>query len=235
MGSSYFYLEFLLAWLTLLQARRIYRNPCILSVEYSLVPDAIFPTQLKQALAAYRYAAAITPNVTVAGDSAGGTLTLTLLLHLRSQAQLSKPKLAVLISPWVTIVDTQTHRNTASDYLDVGTLHQYGTEYLGNVHTTSIDKLAEPGHEHNTDVWSEACPENGFVTLWGQEEMLAEDIRGWVNRTTKAGLPMRSWEIPNGVHAWPVAALYLGDSKKTRLSGLEWMVEQMVQASLKKD
>ena len=37
-GSSYFYLEFLLAWATLLQDAG-FRNPALLSVDYSLVPD----------------------------------------------------------------------------------------------------------------------------------------------------------------------------------------------------
>ena len=42
MGSSYFYLEFLISWLTLLRQRG-FKYPAIFALEYSLVPDQVFP------------------------------------------------------------------------------------------------------------------------------------------------------------------------------------------------
>ena len=43
MGSSYFYLEFLLTWLSVLKIHGGFRNPAILSLEYTLVPDSSYP------------------------------------------------------------------------------------------------------------------------------------------------------------------------------------------------
>lgn len=43
MGSSYFYLEFLLTWLSVLKSSGGFQNPAILSLEYTLVPDACYP------------------------------------------------------------------------------------------------------------------------------------------------------------------------------------------------
>jgi hypothetical protein len=54
MGSSYFYLEFLLSWLSLL-CEAGYSNPAIFALEYTLVPDASFPTQLCDTIAGYRH------------------------------------------------------------------------------------------------------------------------------------------------------------------------------------
>ena len=55
MGTSYFYLEFLLAFHTLLSDSSYtgtrFSNPSILALEYTLVPQASYPTQLHQAIA----------------------------------------------------------------------------------------------------------------------------------------------------------------------------------------
>jgi hypothetical protein len=33
------------------------------------------------------------------------------------------------------------------------------------------------------------------------------------------------WEDQGGIHAWPVASLYLGETREERLSGLKSIVE----------
>src|SRR4051812_48076019 len=121
MGSSYFYLEFLLAWVSLLKQAG-YRNPALLALEYSLVPDAVYPTQLQETFAGYEHALSVVENparVCVAGDSAGATLILSLLLYLgdHSEYRHRLPGLAVLISPWPVLVSDK-NRDTQSDYLN---------------------------------------------------------------------------------------------------------------------
>ena len=64
MGSSYFYLEFLMAWVDLLKDSG-YKNPAIFALEYDLVPDAQFPTQLEQAMTGYDYVCSITQDSSV--------------------------------------------------------------------------------------------------------------------------------------------------------------------------
>jgi acetyl esterase/lipase len=231
MGSGYFYLEFLFAWVSLLQQSG-YRNPAILSLEYTLVPDAVYPTQVKQALAAYRYAYSVMNDngtrICVSGDSAGGSLVLSLLLHLRNVSQFRQPGLAVLISPWVTTL-SQDHVNTASDYLDMNTLHQYGAQYMANVDVSARDVFASPGNRTEMKTWIEASPISGWIVAWGIEELLHSDINTFVSRLKKAGLEVSSILAPEGIHAWPVAALYLGDSREQRLLGLKTIVERMRQ------
>ena len=226
LGSSYFYLEFFLAWVTLLQQSG-FRNPAILSLEYTLVPDAIYPTQLNEAVAGYRYALQIMNKesslICVAGDSAGGTLILSLILRLRDIQRLHKPGLAVLISPWVTI-DSDLHTNTRSDYLEASTLHYYGAQYLYKVVTPAEDAVASPGNCRDLQVWKTVSPTRGWIISWGGEEMLRADISNLVNRLEKAGLQVLALEAKGGIHAWPVAALYLGESMERRLLGLHSIV-----------
>jgi len=75
------------------------------ALDYRLIPEHSFPAQLEDALAAYRWLLeqGIDPQrLVVMGDSAGGNLTLALLLTLRdSNAPL--PALGVCIAPWTDI------------------------------------------------------------------------------------------------------------------------------------
>jgi monoterpene epsilon-lactone hydrolase len=71
------------------------------ALDYRLSPEHRFPAQLEDALHAYRWLLrdGIDPdNLIVAGDSAGGNLTLALLLAARD-SKLPLPALAVALSP----------------------------------------------------------------------------------------------------------------------------------------
>jgi epsilon-lactone hydrolase len=73
-----------------------------LIVHYRLAPEHPFPAGLEDALAAYRYLIedqGISPgDIVLGGDSAGGGLTLSLLLAIRDEG-LPMPKAVTLISP----------------------------------------------------------------------------------------------------------------------------------------
>jgi monoterpene epsilon-lactone hydrolase len=71
------------------------------ALDYRLSPEHRFPSQLEDAVCAYRWlldCGVSAEELVVAGDSAGGNLTLGLLLRLRD-AHLPLPSLAVAISP----------------------------------------------------------------------------------------------------------------------------------------
>lgn len=242
MGSPYFYLEYLLTWLSLL-GESGYSNPAIFSLEYTLVPDAVFPTQLQQAIAAYRHVLETVgkaSRVCVSGDSAGATIMLSLLLHLANLGhdadkmndtgtwQLEPPAMAALISPWVTLVSPK-HRNTASDYLDQDNLHQYALEYAGRQAVT--DPLLSPGDCRDVDWWQRACPSAGMFIAYGAEEVFAPDIKDLVKFLETAGIKISSRTEDGGIHAWPVASLFLSTGARDRQKGLKSLVEQ-IQASI---
>jgi acetyl esterase/lipase len=135
MGSSYFYIEFLMAWITLLKASGKCSNPALVAPDYSLVPHATYPTQADQTLMGWKFVLSLMNDragrICVSGDSAGATLILSLLLFLPTNSERNElPGMAVLISPWITILSEQ-NRNTTSDYLDEDSLWLHGSQYLG--------------------------------------------------------------------------------------------------------
>ena len=75
-----------------------------LAVDYRLAPETRFPGPLHDAVSGYFRLVddlKVPPeNIVVAGDSAGGGLTLALLLYLRDTNYLL-PSGTILLSPWV--------------------------------------------------------------------------------------------------------------------------------------
>lgn len=79
-----------------------------LAIDYRLAPEHKHPAQVEDALAAYRWLLAQghdPAQMIVAGDSAGGGLTLALLLAARDAA-LPLPAAAVCLSPWTDLAAT---------------------------------------------------------------------------------------------------------------------------------
>ncbi|MCJ1473186.1 hypothetical protein MMC13_001837 [Lambiella insularis] len=228
MGSNYFYLEPLLALLTLLKP--YYQNPAVFALEYDLVPDHAFPVQLVQASHGYNYALSLVDNdasrICVAGDSAGATLILSLLLYIAKEpgSMERKPGYATLISPWVSLV-SPNNKDTPSDFLNAESLHLYGSQYAHKKQLL-LDPLVSPGQCRYLDWWYRAAPSNGMYVTFGSEEVLAPEARQLVFRLRKAGVGVIVREEPGLIHAWVIARLFLGngDERTKGMSELAKMV-----------
>ncbi|CAJ0828252.1 13317_t:CDS:2 [Entrophospora sp. SA101] len=105
------------------------------SVDYRLAPQSPFPAALVDMLAAYLYLiqpptdAGFEPinpqNIVVMGDSAGGGLTIALLMVLRD-AGLPQPVGGVCWSPWVDLYHSlpSIFDNSTTDYIPNGFVHK---------------------------------------------------------------------------------------------------------------
>lgn len=60
--------------------------------------------------------------------------------------------------------------------------------------------------------------------MWGKEEVFAPEIREWVGLLKGCGLGVEGIEEAGGIHAWPVASLFLSSTRHERLKGLEALV-----------
>ncbi len=89
----------------------------VLSVDYALAPEHPYPAQLTDSLAAYRWllAEGFDPGrIAIAGDSAGGGLTIATMLKLRDGAG-PLPAAAVVLSPWTDLEGTGESWVTRAD------------------------------------------------------------------------------------------------------------------------
>lgn len=248
MGSAYFYLEFLMVWHSLLLEAG-YKNPAVFSLDYTLVPDEVYPKQVHEAIAGYKHVLDIAKDaskVCVAGDSAGGCLVLSLLHELGAQTANQKkkgvqpdvrggltdpntpslplPRMATLISPWVTLM-TSLHYPSGIDYLDRKTLWKYAHEYAGEVMLNQHP--SSPGNCNDDALWKASCPDNGIYVMYGEEEVFAPDIEAFLKKQEKLGLQVKAERIEGGIHAWPVASLFLSSTETKRLYGLRCLVNEI--------
>lgn len=230
MGSSFFYLEFLMAWVSLLK-KAGYQNPALFALEYSLVPDEVYPRQVFQARAGYNFVLSKvmdSAQICVSGDSAGATLMLSMLLSLtrRTEDHARLPSLAVAISPWVKILSPK-NRNTRIDYLDARTLDLYGRQYIGN--GDSNDPLISPGCCRDADWWSRASPTHGWYFVYGSEEVLAPETRDLIRLLLVSGQEVQIREDFAWPHAWPIVKHYLCKSQAERHHGLQDIIDFIAQ------
>lgn len=228
MGSAHFYLEPLSALLTLLKP--YYRNPAVFALEYSLVPEHAFPVQLVQTNQGYDYVLSLVNNdasrICVAGDSAGATLILSLLLYIAKEpgSKERKPGYATLISPWVSLV-SPNNKDTSSDFLNAETLHLYGTQYAYKKQFLA-DPLVSPGQCRYLDWWYRAAPSNGMYITFGSEEVLGPEARELIATLRRAGVRVTVREEPGLIHAWVIASLFLGEGEE-RTKGMKELAKMV--------
>ncbi|KAF5551371.1 triacylglycerol lipase 2 [Fusarium mexicanum] len=112
-------------------------------LEYTLIPEARYPVQLRQAASglAHLLQGGVSPqDIIIGGDSAGGQLTAQLLCHLL-QPQPAIPEItlikplagAFLVSPWIaqSTDDASYRENSAIDMLPIPGIVAFTKELLG--------------------------------------------------------------------------------------------------------
>lgn len=149
-------------------------NARALVIDYRLAPEHPFPAAVEDALKAYRWLIAQgTPpeSIAIAGDSAGGGLTLALLLSLRDAGD-PLPAGAALLSPWTDLAMSGwthiTHRKL-DPMLSVEGALLAARHYLGD--TVPTDPLASPLYGR-----FEGLPPL-FIHVGGNEILLDDSLR----------------------------------------------------------
>ena len=87
------------------------------SVDYRLAPEHQYPAALEDVLTAWKHIVSENPNcnIILAGDSAGGGLSLALMMYLRDNNERS-PDGLVLFSPWTDLTCSGKTYQTKAKY-----------------------------------------------------------------------------------------------------------------------
>ena len=181
----------------------------VFAADYRLAPENPFPAALEDATACYRalLEQGVPPGaITIAGDSAGGGLTLATLLALK-QAGDPLPGSAICLSPWTDLAasgKTMTDHAAADPMLTPAALADMANNYAQGHDLT--DPRLSPLYGD-----LEGLPP--LMVQVGSTEILLDDSRRIVNKALEAG-GQAKLDIWNGMpHVWHMFAGQLPEGR----------------------
>jgi acetyl esterase/lipase len=171
------------------------------AIDYRLAPEHPFPVQLEDALAAYRFLLdrGVDPKrIIIAGDSAGGGLTLSTMIALRDRGE-PLPAAAFLISPWVDLEATGStmEHHEPYDYISRRVLSAYTRRFVSKKDVRN--PLAAP-------LYAELEGLPPLIVHAGGAEALLDDSRRIAERARKAGVSVTFEVGDDMIHAWHLFA-----------------------------
>jgi epsilon-lactone hydrolase len=176
---------------------------------YRLAPEHLFPAPVEDATAAYRWllAQGIRPeHIVIAGDSAGGGLTLATALALRDGGD-PLPAALVCISPWTDLAATGASLKTRAHLdpsLSPGGIAIAGQRYVGPA-GDSRAPLASP-------LYADLRGLPPLLIQVGDHEILLDDSTRLAERARASGVAVTLEIWPEMWHVFESLAGYLPEA-----------------------
>ncbi len=169
-----------------------------LVIDYRLGPEHRFPAAVEDAVAAYRWllAAGYAPErLAIAGDSAGGGLTMATLLALRDQ-KLPLPATGVCISPWADLTmsgASMTSKVKDDPMLSREPLAMMAGHYLGD---------GDPRAPLASPVFADLRGLPPLLIQVGAAEVLLDDSTRLAEKARAGGVEVELEVWPDMIHVW---------------------------------
>ena len=196
----------------------------VLALNYRLGPEHPFPAAVDDAVAGYRYLLEnkFKPSRTVvAGDSAGGGLTVAALVAIRD-AGLQAPAAGVCMSPWVDLEvqgESMTTRAKADPVVQREGLIGMAQAYLGGKDPRS--PLASPLHADLKGLPPLLIQVGDAETLLDDSNRLAEKARN-----ARVQVKLEVW--PEMIHVWQLFASFLPEGQEA-VEGIGKFIREQTQ------
>jgi acetyl esterase/lipase len=175
----------------------------VLLLEYRLAPECPFPAALEDALAAVEWLTeevAPSGRLVIAGDSAGGGLTLATAVALRDAGR-PQPAALACLSPWTDLTgsgESMTSRERADPLFRADYLPPYARAYAGPEGDLA-SCLISP-------LFADLAGLPPMLVHVGDREILLSDSLRLAERATEAGVPV-TLEVWKGMwHVWHIYA-----------------------------
>jgi len=181
----------------------------VLLIDYRLAPEHPFPAAVDDAAAAWRWLLQqgfSASRLAIAGDSAGGGLTIATLVNLRDK-KLLLPACAVALSPWVDLegLGNSITTRAAQDPM----VQKDGLMWMAKMYLAGQDPktpLAAPLHADLKDL-------PPVLIQVGSAETLLDDAIRVAEKMHAAGVDARLAIWPNMLHVFPLFAPILSEGR----------------------
>lgn len=168
-----------------------------MAIDYRRAPRFVFPAALDDALTSYRWLldhGADPRSIVVMGDSAGGGLTVSLLVAARDEG-LPLPAAAVCLSPWtdLTAAGGSMDTNAATDYLPSDKIPHAVQMVMGH---------SDPTDPRVSVINADLRGLPPLQVFAGGNEVLLDSITAFVDRARDAGVEVDFVVEPHMFHDW---------------------------------
>lgn len=173
-------------------------------LDYRYSPEALYPTALDEAAAAYKaiLAAGVPADkIVLAGDSAGGNLAAALSLYCRDH-NLPMPGLLVLYSPWEDAGDLPTHEMNAERDVVLGKRNP--SMFTAVTNNNDYFRNADLKAPYVSPVYADLKGLPPTLIIGGGHEMFLDDILLFAGHARSAGVDVETHIFPGLSHDWPL-------------------------------
>ena len=200
-------------------------NSPVLSIDYRLAPENPFPAALEDAISAYDWIIKhknIHPTkIAIAGDSAGGGLTLATLIKLRDEKK-ALPACAICLSPWTDLALTGDSIKTKADE-DIMLTENEGLQ-SAELYLKDVDRkhpLASPLYADLEDL-------PPILIQTGTAEILLDDSTSFAKKAEESGINVTLDLWSDMFHVFQIFGNLMPESKRA-LKKIGKFVKEMIQ------
>lgn len=181
-----------------------------LIIDYRLAPEHPYPAAVDDAMAVYRWLinGHVDPHhLAVVGDSAGGGLTLALLISLRD-GKIPLPAAGICLSPWTDLAFTG--ESWKSKAADDPVIYPYKEREFARMYMGGI----EPQTPLVSPLYADLKGLPPILVQVGTNEVLLSDSTRLVERAQQAGVNAVIEEWEKMQHVWQFAAGFIPEGRR---------------------
>ncbi len=189
------------------------------SVDYRLAPEHQYPAALDDALTAWKHIVSQNPNcnIILAGDSAGGGLSLALMMYLRDNNE-QIPDGLVLFSPWTDLTCSGETYETKANYDPMFTTNM--TKDSANIYVPEDVKKTDP---YISPLYGDFTNLPRTLVLVGGNEILLDDSRLFAQKAEKSGVDIEIDIWPSMFHDWWLFGSFIPETKQVLDKVTNWI------------
>lgn len=194
----------------------------VLVIDYRLAPESPFPAPVEDAISAYRWLLSegyAPEKLSIAGDSAGGGLTVATLVSIRDQG-LPMPACGVCLSPWVDMEGIGDSMITRADRDPM--VQKEGLVGMAGLYLADADPRSPLAAPMYADL--EGLPP--LLIQVGASETLFDDAVRLDDKARAAGVETTFEEWDDMIHVWHIFAPMLDEGQKAIERMAEFMREK---------